>query len=65
MENELLDLADRLCTVVGMIMEDENLIAVRIPTSTEERAATLEALSVAGSDISKLIAAAQVLVRLG
>jgi hypothetical protein len=65
MENELLDLADRLCTVVGMIMEDENLTAVRIPKNTEERAAKLEALSVAGSDISTLIAAAQVLVRLG
>lgn len=28
MDNELLDLADRLCTVAGMIMEDHNLPAI-------------------------------------
>jgi hypothetical protein len=64
-DNELLDLADRLCTVAGMIMEDHNLIAVSRPKSADDRTAALDALTTAGSDVSKLIAAAQVLVRLG
>lgn len=65
MENELLDLADRLCTVVGMIMEDNNLIAVSTPKSSEERLQRLLMLVEAGDEITKLIAAAKVLVRLG
>ena len=65
MDNELLDLADRLCTVAGMIMEDHNLLAVSRPKDADDRAARLDTLAMAGSDISKLIAAAQVLVRLG
>jgi len=65
MDNELLDLADRLCTVAGMIMEDHNLLAVSRPENPDDRAAKLEALTTAGSDISKLVDAAQVLVRLG
>lgn len=65
MENDLLELADRLCTVAGMIMEDNNLPAVSTPKNADDRAVTLEALNIAGSDISKLIDAAQVLVRLG
>ena len=65
MDNELLDLADRLCTVAGMIMEDHNLLAVSGSKNPDDRAAKLEALSTAGSDILKLVDAAQVLVRLG
>ena len=65
MDNELLDLADRLCTVAGMIMEDHSLLAVSTAKSPDDRAAKLEALSTAGSDIFQLVAAAQVLVRLG
>lgn len=65
MDNELLDLADRLCTVAGMIMEDNNLLAVSRPKDVHDRAARLDALTMAGSDISKLVAAAEVLVRLG
>lgn len=66
MDNELLDLADRLCTVAGMIMEDHNLPAIttakRDKTGKEER---LTALGIAAEDIAHLIAAAKVLVRLG
>jgi len=65
MDNELLDLADRLCTVAGMIMEDHNLLAVSRVKNADDRAAKFEALTTVGSDVSKLIAAAQVLVRLG
>jgi hypothetical protein len=65
MDNELLDLADRLCTVVGMIMEDHNLLAASRPKHADDRAERLYTLSIAGNDISTLIAAAQVLVRLG
>lgn len=65
MDNELLDLADRLCVVAGMIMEDHNLIAVGRTKNVDDRAAKIETLSTAGSDISNLVAAAQVLVRLG
>jgi hypothetical protein len=64
-DNELLDLADRLCTVAGMIMEDHNLLAVSRPKDAHDRAARLATLTMAGSNISKLIAAAEVLVRLG
>jgi len=65
MDNELLDLADRLCTVAGMIMEDHNLMAVSRPKDADDRNARLDALTAAGSNISKLVAAAEVLVRLG
>jgi len=64
-DNELLDLADRLCTVAGMIMEDHNLLAVSRPKNLDDVAAKLQALATAGSDISKLVDAAQVLMRLG
>jgi len=65
MDNELLDLADRLCTVAGMIMEDHHLLAISRVKNSDDRAAKLEALATAGSDISKLANAAHVLVRLG
>jgi hypothetical protein len=65
MENELLELADRLCMVAGMIMEDHNLMAVSTSRNADDRAATLQAFNIVGSDISKLIDAATVLVRLG
>jgi hypothetical protein len=65
MENELLDLADRLCTVAGMIMEDNNLIAIAAPKSAEERQIQIQAVAVAGGDIAVLMAAASVLSRLG
>jgi len=56
---------DRLCTVAGMIMEDNNLLAVSRSKDVDDRAARLATLTMAGSNISKLIAAAEVLVRLG
>ena len=65
MDNELLDLADRLCTVAGMIMEDHNPAAVSTPRDADDRAATLRTLEGAASDIAKLITAARVLVQLG
>lgn len=65
MNNDLFDLADRLCIVAGMIMEDNNLIAASTPKSSEERLQRLLVLVEAGDDITKLIAAANVLVRLG
>lgn len=64
MDNELLDLADRLRVVAAMIMEDHNLLAVSRSKNADDRTATLQTLSNAGSDISTLIAAAQVLARL-
>ena len=65
MDNDLLDLANRLCTVAGMIMEDSNLIAVSSPKSPEERRRQLESVAIAGEDINAFTAAANVLVRLG
>jgi len=65
MDNELLDLADRLCAVAGMIMEDHNLLAMSKPKDADDRGGKIETLSTAGSNISKLIAAAHVLIRLG
>ena len=64
MDNDLIDLADRLCTVVGMIMEDNNLLAITMPKHADDRTAKLTALTLAGDDIWKLTAAAKVLVRL-
>jgi len=63
MDNELLDLAHRLCTVAGMIMEDHSLLAVSRPKDVHDRGARLGTLTIAGGDISKLVAAAEVLVR--
>jgi len=65
MDNDLLDLANRLCTVAGMIMEDSSLIAVSSPKCLEERCRQLESVAMAGEDIKALMAAAKVLVRLG
>lgn len=66
MDDELLDLADRLCTVAGMIMEDHNLPAIttaRLDKVGKEE--WLTALGVAAEDMVHLIAAAKVLVRIG
>ena len=65
MDNDLLDLANRLCTVAGMIMEDSSLIAVSSPTSPQERRRQIENVALAGDDIKALMAATKVLVRLG
>lgn len=65
MNNELLDLADRLCMVAGMIMEDNNLRAVSTPASAVARVEKLETLSNVGDDIAALMRAAQILVRIG
>jgi len=65
MDNDLLDLANRLCTVAGMIMEDSSLIAVRSPKSPQERRRQIDNVALAGDDIKALMAAAKVLVRLG
>lgn len=64
MDNDLIDLADRLCTVVGMIMEDNNLLAITTPKHADDRTEKLTALAVAGEDVSTLTAAAKVLIRL-
>jgi len=65
MDNDLLDLANRLCTVAGMIMEDSSVVAIRPPKSPQERPRQIETVAVAGEDIKVLMAAAKVLVRLG
>jgi hypothetical protein len=65
MDNDLLDLANRLCTVAGMIMEDSSLIAVSSPKSPRERNRQIDNVAVAGEDIKALMTAAKVLVRLG
>ena len=64
-DNDLLNLANRLCTVAGMIMEDSSLIAVPSPKSPRERSRQIELVATAGEDIKTLMAAAKVLVRLG
>lgn len=64
MENDLLELANRLRLAAGMIMEDHDLIAVGRSEDIVDLGARLQALERAGGDISKLAAAAQVLVRL-
>ena len=65
MNNDLLDLADRLCEVAGMIMEDHRPPAARKAKNVDDRTAKLDALVVAGGDIVKLASTAQVLSRLG
>ena len=65
MENELLDLADRLCTVAGMTMEDNNLLAVSATYDAIARQSKLDTLTAAADDMAVLIAAAKALVRLG
>ena len=65
MDNDLLDLANRLCTVAGMIMEDRSLIAVSSPKSPEERRHQIDNVALAGDDIKALMTAAKVLVRFG
>jgi hypothetical protein len=65
MENDLLELANRLRLAAGMIMEDHDLIAVGRSESIEDLGIRLHALGNAGTDIAKLVAAAQVLIRLG
>lgn len=64
MDNDLLELADRLCSVAGMIMEDTISIAVRTPKTFEDWAIRLETTDIAGADVAALVAAAKVLVRL-
>ena len=65
-ENELLDLADRLCTVVGMIMEDHHLLAVSSSaTETAAKLQDIDQLATAVQNMATLIAAAKVLTRLG
>ncbi|MGE0774834.1 MAG: hypothetical protein AB7G25_05130 [Sphingomonadaceae bacterium] len=65
MDNHLLDLADRLCTVAGMIMEDHNHLAVSTASDSMALQAKLSALALAADDMASLIAAAKVLLRLG
>jgi len=63
-DNDLLDMANRLCTVAGMIMEDSSLIAVSSPKSPRERNRQIDNVAAAGEDIKALMTAAKVLVRL-
>lgn len=64
MENDLHALADQLCVVAGMIMEDNNLLAVGTVTDHAARSRRLDALASAADDLTKLVAAARVLARL-
>jgi len=59
MNNDLLDLADQLCVIAGIIMEDNNLLSVKTVSDSPSRSKKLDALSVAGEDIAVLIAAAK------
>jgi len=66
MDNDMLDLVDRLCTVAGMIMEDHHLSAITTSKmDVTAKAECLADLAGAGQDIFTLIAAARVLTRLG
>lgn len=66
MDNDMLDLVDRLCTVAGMIMEDHHLSAITTSQlDVTAKAECLLDLAGAAQDISTLIAAARVLTRLG
>ena len=53
------DLIDQLCTVAGMIMEDESVAAL---SRAEAASVRVAATAKAASDISALAAAAQVLI---
>ena len=64
MDNELLDLANQLRLAAGMIMEDHDLVAVGQLKGADDLNARLQVLRTAGSDISTLAAAAQMLVKL-
>jgi hypothetical protein len=50
---------------IWRIVEDHNLMAVSRSKDVDDRAARLATLTMAGSNISKLIAAAQFLIQLG
>ncbi|MGE0774571.1 MAG: hypothetical protein AB7G25_02955 [Sphingomonadaceae bacterium] len=65
MDNDLLDLADRLRVVAGMIMEDNNPLAVSTTSDPMALTAKLSELALAADDMASLIAAAKVLLRLG
>ncbi|MEO6153074.1 MAG: hypothetical protein ABIT09_10020 [Croceibacterium sp.] len=56
------DLVDRLCTVIGMIVEDANVGAI-VSTSAVNRRETIAALEVVAADIEVLARAAAVLER--
>jgi len=64
MDNELLELANRLRLTAAMIMEDNNLPAVDRINNAEDLSVRLQALATAGGDITALVAAARVLIRL-
>jgi len=65
MSNDLTELSDRLCVVAGMIMEDNNLLAVSTVADAVARSARLDELAIAAKDLTTLISAAEVLVRIG
>lgn len=62
MDEELRDLADRLCVVAGIIMEEHHPLVISVVDGPDERSARLMRLGLAADDIAKLIAAAKVLV---
>ncbi|MGE0774510.1 MAG: hypothetical protein AB7G25_02760 [Sphingomonadaceae bacterium] len=65
MDNDLVELADRLCVLAGMIMEDHNPLAVSTIVDQTARLSKLDTLATAAEDLTVLIAAAKALVRLG
>ncbi len=61
-----MDMADRLCTVVGIIMEDHHLLAVSLSaTQTATKPQDIEQLATAVQNMATLIEAAKVLTQLG
>ncbi|MGE0773464.1 MAG: hypothetical protein AB7G25_03585 [Sphingomonadaceae bacterium] len=61
MHDDMLDLADRLCTII----EDNNPLAVSTASDPMALQAKLSALALAADDMASLITAAKVLLRLG
>lgn len=57
------ELVARLCTVVGMLMEDALPNALFRPASVEEITSNLATLSAIAADIAALIRAAEVVAR--
>lgn len=58
------DLIAALCLEAGRIMEDDSVVcALALPASHGEMTARLERLAQASDDITKLVAAAQVMLR--
>jgi len=66
MDDDMLDLADRLCTVAGMLMEDGSVLAITTAKlDRPTKAARIAELEASVDNMRVLLTAAQILVRLG